>query len=246
MRVVNYYERNLGDYYRDAQHLSMLQHGAYTLLMDRYYITESGIPDALKYDITRAKTAAERRAVDKVLVQFFRLSQTGFWIKNRCEEEITKARKRIEAARENGSKGGRPRNPETTHGVSGEKPNPLNQLTQSKALQSPGSISQTPDLRFKTPSEAAPSSAPAAEADATAVGRGGVVENKKPPLKSPRNRDWDGVIEHVRKSLSILPDQAHPDCKLLAKVSGLTEAQCIEAVKQLRDRGQLPKVNGNA
>lgn len=143
VRRVNYYERNLGDYYRDAGHLTMLQHGAYTLLMDRYYHTESGIPDDQKYEITRAKTTAERRAVDKVLVQFFCLSQTRVWIKPRCEEEIERVRRRIQAARENGSKGGRPRNPEITQPVSKTEPNPFDPLTQQKALQAPSAKHQS-------------------------------------------------------------------------------------------------------
>ena len=41
---VNYYERHLGDYARDTAHLTMVEHGAYTLLLDRYYATESPIP----------------------------------------------------------------------------------------------------------------------------------------------------------------------------------------------------------
>ena len=36
---MNYYERHLGDYARDTGHLSMLEHGAYSLLLDRYYAT---------------------------------------------------------------------------------------------------------------------------------------------------------------------------------------------------------------
>ena len=31
---MNYYERHLGDYARDAGHLSMLEHGAYALLLN--------------------------------------------------------------------------------------------------------------------------------------------------------------------------------------------------------------------
>ena len=41
---MNYYERHLGDYARDTGHLSMLEHGAYTLLMDRSSASEQGIP----------------------------------------------------------------------------------------------------------------------------------------------------------------------------------------------------------
>jgi len=82
---VNYYERHLGDYAKDTGHLSILEHGAYTLLLDRYYSTEAGIP---------------------VLSEFFELVN-GVWINRRAEEEIEKARVRIGVAKENGRKGGR-------------------------------------------------------------------------------------------------------------------------------------------
>ena len=41
---MNYYERHLGDYAKDTAHLTMIEHGAYSLLLDRYYGTEQGIP----------------------------------------------------------------------------------------------------------------------------------------------------------------------------------------------------------
>ena len=34
-----FYKRYLGDYQRDTGHLSMLEHGAYTLLLDAFYAT---------------------------------------------------------------------------------------------------------------------------------------------------------------------------------------------------------------
>lgn len=84
---MNYYERHLGDYAKDTKHLSMLEHGAYGLLLDRYYSTEEGIPAGQVYRVTGAKSKAERAAVDAVLAEFFSLSD-GVWIKNRVEEEI--------------------------------------------------------------------------------------------------------------------------------------------------------------
>lgn len=74
----------------------------------------------------------------------------------------------------------------------------------------------------------------------------GVLNIKKTSPKSPRNGEWESVVERVLKSLAVVPDPAHPDYALLAKVSALTEAQCREAVKQLTDRGRLPKANGTA
>jgi uncharacterized protein YdaU (DUF1376 family) len=142
---MNYYERHLGDYAKDTAHLSMLEHGAYNLLLDRYYATESGIPADQIYRIARAKNRAERSAVDAVLREFFAL-QGGVWIKNRCEEEISGAKARIEASRLNGKRGGRPRkNLDETQ----EKPSGFSlgseTETQTKALQSPVSSLQSPE-----------------------------------------------------------------------------------------------------
>ncbi len=144
---MNYYERHLGDYAKDTAHLSMLEHGAYNLLLDRYYGTEAGIPAEQVYRVTRARTKDERAAVDAVLAEFFQL-QDGAWTKGRCDEEIARAQTRISAARENGKRGGRPKankNPDQTQ----QEPIgliPVNQTeTQLKALQSPVSSLQSPE-----------------------------------------------------------------------------------------------------
>ena len=155
--AINYYERHIGDYYRDAWQLSMLEHGAYTLLMDRYYLDESGIQDAQRYDLTGARSEVEQAAIDKVLARFFRLID-GVWIKNRVEEEIAHAKRRIEAARANGGKGGRPRkqpNPIPTQ--TQEKPSGLlvgsDPLTQSKAHHTPDTNHQSKALQQTTSSD---------------------------------------------------------------------------------------------
>jgi uncharacterized protein YdaU (DUF1376 family) len=144
---VNYYERHLGDYAKNASHLSMLEHGAYTLLLDRYYGTEEPIPADQAYRVARAHSKEERAAVDSVLQEFFTLNETH-WVHGRCQEEIEKAHKRIAAARTNGVKGGRPK---TNPAQAQQEPNGLEvgsiSGTQSKALQSPDSNLQTPISR---------------------------------------------------------------------------------------------------
>lgn len=153
---MNYYERHLGDYAKDTGHLSMLEHGAYCLLLDRYYGTEQGIPEDQTYRIARAKSRDERAAVDMVLSEFFVLID-GVWTNGRAEEEITKARGRIEAAKKNGRGGGRPKkNPDITH----TKPTGLllgsKTETQIKAHQTPDSRLQTPEERKDGGADAPP------------------------------------------------------------------------------------------
>lgn len=147
---MNYYERHLGDYAKDTAHLSMLEHGAYGLLLDRYYATECGIPADQVHRLARARTKEEKQAIDSVLGEFFKLVD-GVWINNRAADEITKAQSKIKAAQENGKRGGRPKSNQTE---TQEKPSGLfvgsENETQTKAHQ-------TPDTRHqnKTNSQAA-------------------------------------------------------------------------------------------
>ena len=86
---MNYYERHLGDYARDTAHLSLLEHGAYTLLLDRCYATERGIPADQAHRVARARTREEKAAVDAVLAEFFTLAD-GVWTNRRVVTEIAR------------------------------------------------------------------------------------------------------------------------------------------------------------
>lgn len=141
---MNYYEHHLGDYAKDTGHLSMLEHGAYRLLLDRYYSTEEGIPEDQAYRLARARSEEERRAVDVVLDEFFKL-EDGMWINGRAEEEIARARVRIDTAKENGKKGGRPRKNQT---ATQEKPSGFSMGSVSETQGEPSeklTRHQTPD-----------------------------------------------------------------------------------------------------
>lgn len=86
---MHYYKRNIGDYAKKAGRLTMLQHGAYTLLLDACYDREQfpTIGDAI--DWTWASTKEEREAVEFVLTKFFSLDEaTGRYIQNRIQEEL--------------------------------------------------------------------------------------------------------------------------------------------------------------
>ena len=84
---VNYYNRHIGDYLKDTSHLTLLEHGIYTRLMDVYYVREAALPQDQIARLIRAKTPDEMAALDSVLSEFFELV-SGSWIQHRCEQEI--------------------------------------------------------------------------------------------------------------------------------------------------------------
>jgi uncharacterized protein YdaU (DUF1376 family) len=105
---VNFYHRYVGNYIKKTLDLDMTEDGAYTRLLDWMYANERLIPHGKRYTLTRCQTPAERRAVDTVLAQFF--ERVGDeWTHEGVLDVIEEARPRIEAARENGKKGGRPK-----------------------------------------------------------------------------------------------------------------------------------------
>lgn len=146
---MNYYERHLGDYARDTAHLTLLEHGAYTLLLDRYYTTERPIPCDEAHRLARARTREERAAVSMVLHEFFR-ERDDHWHHKYADRVIEKTQTKIKAARENGKRGGRPKaNPEDNPTPTNPKPTGFSMgsisETQKKALQTPDTRHQSPE-----------------------------------------------------------------------------------------------------
>lgn len=84
---MNYYERHIGDYLKDTAHLSLMEHGVYTRLMDVYYTREGGIPAADAARLIGARSKEERAALSAVLGEFFEL-RDGLHMQDRCEREI--------------------------------------------------------------------------------------------------------------------------------------------------------------
>jgi len=112
---------------RDTQHLSLAEHGAYSLLLDTYYATEKPLPaehDAL-YRICRAMSRTEQAAVSKVAEEFFPISSDGLRHNKRADEEIKEAQAKIKAAQENGKRGGRRKNPTTNQNGTEQEPSGL-------------------------------------------------------------------------------------------------------------------------
>jgi len=85
---MHYYKRNIGDYAKKAGRLTMLQHGAYTLLIDSCYDREKFPTLEQAIEWTWASTEAEIEAVKFVLNRFFTLGEDGEYVQDRILEEI--------------------------------------------------------------------------------------------------------------------------------------------------------------
>lgn len=84
---MHYFKRNIGDYHKKAGRLTMLEHGAYTLLMDACYDRERFPTEDEALDWCWARSPDEVEAVRFVLSKFFTL-QDGRYVQQRIEEEI--------------------------------------------------------------------------------------------------------------------------------------------------------------
>ncbi len=85
---MNYYERHIGDYLKDTAHLSLLEHGVYTRLLDVYYTREGALPSKDVMRLIGARSKDEKAAVQSVLAEFFVMEEHGDWVQPRCEREI--------------------------------------------------------------------------------------------------------------------------------------------------------------
>jgi uncharacterized protein YdaU (DUF1376 family) len=89
---MNFYKHYLGDYARDTQDLTLVEHGAYRVLLDHFYATKGDMPNDIGalYRIAKAFTPTERKAVERVAGKFFQPNGDGRRHNKRAEEEIRK------------------------------------------------------------------------------------------------------------------------------------------------------------
>lgn len=146
---MNYYKRHIGDYAAKAGHLSPLEHGVYTLILDAYYNREQGPTEAEAIRWARARNPDETQAVSNVLHDFFILTD-GRYVQPRVEEELQAAQARADHNRAVGKLGGRPPRARKTRKVSdglqpGSKNNP-NPLIHKSTIEAPPKGGRSPKL----------------------------------------------------------------------------------------------------
>ena len=190
---MNYYERHIGDYLKDTAHLSLLEHGIYTRLMDVYYTRECGIDAADVARLIGARAKDEKAALSVVLAEFFVLV-SGIYVQARCDREIEryqdKQRKAKASADARWSQSGRNAN---------ALPDAMRTHSEGNALQSPVSSNQLNTLEpngscqldvdpEKPEGEAIPPKAGLPACPHTALL--GLWKKHLPDLRQPRV--WDG------------------------------------------------------
>lgn len=94
------------DYERKTRHLSMVEHGAYRLLLDDYYSNARPLPANAKslLRICKASGKAEASAVLSVVGQFFELRGDAYH-HDRADEEIAEQARISQERAKNGAKG---------------------------------------------------------------------------------------------------------------------------------------------
>jgi len=87
----HWYPRYVSDYAIKTGQLTMIEHGAYTLLLDYYYATEKPLDAnaSVLHRVCRAFAQEEKDALQSVLHKFFTLKDDG-WHNTRADEELAK------------------------------------------------------------------------------------------------------------------------------------------------------------
>ena len=143
---MNFYRRFPGDYQRDTGHLSLAEHGAYSLMLDHHYATEKPLPTGKAlYRLLRCDSEEERQAVDSVVDQFW-CEVEGALVNPKAEKELDRASRRRLTNKENGKLGGRPQKPkENPTGNREETQKKPNGLAKKKQTES-NTRHQTPEI----------------------------------------------------------------------------------------------------
>jgi len=107
---LRWYAHELEKYAKKTAHLTILQHGAYRLLLDHIYRTGGPLPADLPsiHRVCRAESKADKQAISFVLAEFFKLHADG-WHNKTADEELQKAAALTEKKSQAGQSGNRKR-----------------------------------------------------------------------------------------------------------------------------------------
>lgn len=170
---MNYWRRYPGDYQRDTNHLSLAEHGAYTLLLDAYYSTEKPLPPDVPslWRICHATERHEKAAVEAVANEFFPLNGDGRRHNARADRQLAKDLEFLSGKQAAGKKSAQVRREKYgTAQPSGPGDSP-NTVRDSVRNRTPNSARTAPEHQAEQPPEPpSPSPSPSPK-DTGSVGR---------------------------------------------------------------------------
>lgn len=247
---MNYYERHLGDYARDARHLTMVEHGAYTLMLDRYYTTERALPADLGElcRVVGARTREERQAVEVVLREFFVQAADG-WHQKRADEELARYRDKQDKARRSAQARWGAMPPQSERNANASLPTPpapppdkdadaMRTHSEGNALQSPVTSNQSPD-RNTDPEALQPTGdktlgaqvgtqdPPPGPAKADKADKADKVKAQAPKPDDVSEQTWEGFLVLRRAKKAPLTPAALAQFTREAKKAGVSVEQAM-------------------
>ena len=129
---MHYYQFNIKDYSFATIRMSLMEDLAFRRMLDLFYETEKPLPFELKRIAKLIGMNDYQEEIKDILNDFWTETENG-WVNSRAHEEIVKYQAKAGAARLNGKKGGRPKNPEKTQSVNLANP----EKSESKANHKP-------------------------------------------------------------------------------------------------------------
>jgi uncharacterized protein YdaU (DUF1376 family) len=134
---MHYYQFNIADYRKDTAHLSPIEHYIYRQLMDSYYLDEKAIPKETQSVMRRLCIGSDGlEMLNNVLVDFFFLVGDE-WHHKRIDAEINSYHEKAATNKENGKKGGRPRNQQLSDANKPKITQPVNSANQNESETKP-------------------------------------------------------------------------------------------------------------
>lgn len=227
---MNYFRFYVGDYLKDTSKLSLIEHGAYSQMLAYYYAEEAPLPlDKVEiYTMVRAMTPADRKAVDKLLRNYFKAELDGYH-NARADHEIAVSRK----ARDNGARGGRPQTGSETGLVTGSVTGAQTGLVTGQGGGSghpPTTNHQPPAFQ---PPEKAKSTVGLAPDDAPHKGLNGHDTDKTKALRAEAVQILIFLNEQTGRSYEPVPENID---RIVARLKGGTSADDVRSVIAMKCR----------
>ena len=142
---MHYYQFNIKDYSFATIRMTLMEDLAFRRMLDLFYESEKALPCELKRIAKLIGMVDHQEEIRDVLNEFWEESENG-WVNCRAQSEIIAYQSKVDTARANGKKGGRPKThkePRETQLVNLANP----EITGLKANHKPITINHKPNIK---------------------------------------------------------------------------------------------------